>query len=190
MKLFFFYDRNFVPLRDQMVASLEQSGGLADFTLCEDVLDDLKGNNRAGGGMPTYLYKSAKIGKALNDVDTDEIFLFTDVDVQYFQPVHEIVRECMADGTDIVFQQEFEDIGVNIGFMAMRKSAAYQPHPSAGPEGCEQQPLFRACSRDFRSAMEEMAQQHLGLVYGLLRSTSAAAGGPPCQLPHRKGPGS
>ncbi|CAE7460814.1 SULTR2 [Symbiodinium sp. CCMP2456] len=125
-KLFFFYDRNFVPLRDQMVASLEQSGGLADFTLCEDVLDDLKGNNRAGGGMPTYLYKSAKIGKALNDVDTDEIFLFTDVDVQYFQPVHDIVRECMADGTDIVFQQEFEDIGVNIGFMAMRKSAACQ----------------------------------------------------------------
>eukprot|EP00439_Symbiodinium_sp_Y106_P087239 s121_g42.t2 len=127
-KLFFFYDRNFLPLRDQMVASLEQSGGLADFTLCEDVLDDLKGNNRAGGGMPTYLYKSAKIGKALNEVDADEIFLFTDVDVQYFQPVHEIVRECMADGTDIVFQQdpphEFEDIGVNIGFMAMRKSAA------------------------------------------------------------------
>ena len=106
-KLFFFYDRNFLPLRDQrlgefvsvrcqatkfhlhrprkllsvaspasttflglpkmnlrkhvfmvvglflanavqrsprMVASLEQSGGLADFTLCEDVLDDLKGH--------------------------------------------------------------------------------------------------------------------------------------------------
>ena len=56
-------------------------------------------------------YKSAKIGKALNDVaesseqqerllllvsvhllsqDTDEIFLFTDVDVQYFQPATDL----------------------------------------------------------------------------------------------------
>mmetsp|Transcript_54164 Transcript_54164/g.97834 ORF Transcript_54164/g.97834 Transcript_54164/m.97834 type:complete len:297 (+) Transcript_54164:92-982(+) len=126
MKLFFFYDRNFLPLRDQMVASLEESGGSRAFHLCEDVLDDLKGNNRAGGGMPTYLYKSAKIVKALAEVEKDEVFLFTDVDVQYFQPVDGVVHECMSDGSDIIFQKEFEDIGVNIGFMALRKTAACQ----------------------------------------------------------------
>ena len=77
-----------------MVASLEQSGGLADFTLCEDVLDDLKGhgnrtfkhatrsqagasavlghgvawrgNNRAGGGMPTYLFPGLRHGLSLS----------------------------------------------------------------------------------------------------------------------------
>ena len=61
--------------------------------------------------MPTYLYKSAKIRKALDEVDKDEVFLFTDVDVQYFQPIHHIVEACMVNGTDIIFQKEFEDIG-------------------------------------------------------------------------------
>ena len=61
--------------------------------------------------MPTYLYKSAKICKALDEVDKDEVFLFTDVDVQYFQPIHQIVEDCMVNGTDIIFQKEFEDIG-------------------------------------------------------------------------------
>ena len=58
--------------------------------------------------MPTYLYKSAKICKALDEVDKDEVFLFTDVDVQ---PIHQIVEDCMVNGTDIIFQKEFEDIG-------------------------------------------------------------------------------
>lgn len=73
--------------------------------------------------MPTYLYKASKIRKALAEVKEEEIFLFSDVDVQYFEPIHEMMRECVAD-VDIVFQKEFEDIGVNIGFMAMRNSAA------------------------------------------------------------------
>lgn len=124
MKVFFFYDSKFVPLRDYMVASMEASGAASAFELQEDLLDDLKGNNRAGGGMPTYLYKSAKIRKALDEVDKDEVFLFTDVDVQYFQPIHHIVEACMVNGTDIIFQKEFEDIGVNIGFMAMRNTSA------------------------------------------------------------------
>eukprot|EP00434_Breviolum_minutum_P038154 symbB.v1.2.033836.t2/scaffold4260.1/size42279/1 len=57
-------------------------------------------------------------------VDKDEVFLFTDVDVQYFQPIHQIVTDCMASGADIIFQKEFEDIGVNIGFMAIRNTMA------------------------------------------------------------------
>ena len=61
--------------------------------------------------MPTYLYKSAKICKALDEVDKDEVFLFTDVDVQYFKPIDQVVKDCMANGTDIIFQKEFEDIG-------------------------------------------------------------------------------
>ena len=47
MKVFFFYDSKFVPLRDYMVASMEASGAASAFQLQEDILDDLKGNNRA-----------------------------------------------------------------------------------------------------------------------------------------------
>lgn len=47
MKVFFFYDSKFVPLRDYMVASMEASQPASAFQLQEDILDDLKGNNRA-----------------------------------------------------------------------------------------------------------------------------------------------
>lgn len=124
MKHFFFYDHNFAPLRDHMVASLTQCGGADELSLQEDLLDDLKGNNRAGGGMPTYLYKAAKIKKALEEVEEGEVFLFTDVDIQFFKPIRSIVEDCMSSELDMLFQKEFEDIGVNIGFMAMRSTPA------------------------------------------------------------------
>ena len=47
MKVFFFYDSKFVPLRDYTVASMEASQPASAFQLQEDILDDLKGNNRA-----------------------------------------------------------------------------------------------------------------------------------------------
>lgn len=124
MKIFFFYDDKFKPLRDHMVSSLERCGGAAEMSLQEDFLDNLGGNNRAGGGLPTYLYKSARINKALAEVAEGEVFLFTDVDIQFFKPIKSIVDAHMQSGVDMILQKEFEDIGVNIGFMAMRSTPA------------------------------------------------------------------
>eukprot|EP00929_Paragymnodinium_shiwhaense_P024210 TRINITY_DN14972_c0_g1_i1.p1 TRINITY_DN14972_c0_g1~~TRINITY_DN14972_c0_g1_i1.p1 ORF type:complete len:315 (-),score=83.09 TRINITY_DN14972_c0_g1_i1:107-1051(-) len=123
MKHFFFYDRNFKSLRDHMVDTMEEFGAAEGISLQDDFLDDLQAlKNRAGGGMPTYLYKAAKICKALAEVEQDEVFLFTDVDVQFFGPIKPIADECMKSGVDMVLQREFDDIGVNIGFMLMRSS--------------------------------------------------------------------
>eukprot|EP00927_Polykrikos_kofoidii_P074585 TRINITY_DN70597_c0_g1_i1.p1 TRINITY_DN70597_c0_g1~~TRINITY_DN70597_c0_g1_i1.p1 ORF type:complete len:344 (-),score=51.47 TRINITY_DN70597_c0_g1_i1:70-951(-) len=97
---------------------------LDPFELREYFIEDLgvmKG--RAGGGIPTYLYKSQKISDALDEVDEEEVFLFTDVDIQFLSPVQELI-ENISDGMDLVLQREFEDIGVNIGFLALRKTAA------------------------------------------------------------------
>merc|ERR1719399_2436805 len=123
MKFFFFYDANFTPLRDHMVKTLVESGN--SFELKEDFLEDLGVmKNRAGGGIPTYLYKAQKITEALASVAENEIFVFSDVDVQFFGEVEEVVRSVMSDGADLILQREFEDIGVNIGFMAMRNTEA------------------------------------------------------------------
>lgn len=117
MKWFFFYDANFRPLRDHMVAS--ESGELE---LCEDFIEDLGVlKNRAGGGVPTYLYKAQKIKDALEATEESECFLFTDVDVQFLGPVRAIIEEAVK-GRDLVLQREFEDIGVNIGFVAVRNT--------------------------------------------------------------------
>lgn len=119
MKWFFFYDANFKPLRDNMVASNKDS-----FDVREDFSEDLGVmKNRAGGGVPTYLYKAQKIKDALDAAEEGECFLFTDVDVQFLRPVEAIVTAA-AEGLDLVLQREFEDIGVNIGFCAVRKTQA------------------------------------------------------------------
>jgi len=123
MKLCYFYDANFTPLRDQFVASLDESGNAGAFVLEEDLLEDLGTLKfRAGGGMPTYLYKSAKICKALDEVADGEVFVFMDVDIQFLGPVRSTLEACMASGVDMILQKEFEDIGVNIGFMGMRNT--------------------------------------------------------------------
>lgn len=53
MKVFFFYDSKFVPLRDYMVASMEACGASSAFELKEDILDDLGGNNRILVAIPS-----------------------------------------------------------------------------------------------------------------------------------------
>jgi len=116
MKLFFFYDENFRPLRDNLVSSLHD-----DFELREYYLPDLGVmKNRAGGGVPTYLYKAHRVRDAIDEVAEGEVLVFCDVDVQFFKPVKSTIEACMTDDLDILLQSEFEDIGVNIGFMAMR----------------------------------------------------------------------
>jgi len=95
-----------------------------EFDIREDFLEDLgvmKG--RAGGGVPTYLYKAQKIKDALEAVEEGECFLFTDVDIQFLRPVQDIVAAA-AEGLDLVLQREFDDIGVNIGFCAVRNTQA------------------------------------------------------------------
>merc|ERR1711988_644700 len=64
------------------------------------------------------------ITEALTSVDEDEIFIFSDVDVQFFGKIEHVIQTVMADGADLILQREFEDIGVNIGIMAMRNTAA------------------------------------------------------------------
>lgn len=119
MKVFFFYDSSFKPLRDYMVGSLPD-----EFEAKEDFIEDLGVmKNRAGGGVPTYLYKAQKIKEALDAVEEGEVFVFCDVDIHFFAPVREIVEQCI-EGVDLVLQREFEDIGVNIGFLAIRNTPA------------------------------------------------------------------
>lgn len=122
MKWFFFYDANFKPLRDNMVKSQHASEPNA-FEMREDFLQDLGVmKNRAGGGVPTYLYKAQKIKDALEEIEPGEVCLFTDVDVQFMAPCRKIVEESIGDSVDLVLQREFDDIGVNIGFVAMRNT--------------------------------------------------------------------
>jgi hypothetical protein len=125
MKIFYFYDKNFKPLRDRVVESLEEIDD--GFVTEEFFLEDLGVMpNRAGGGLPTYLLKAAKIKESLDKVDDGEVYLFTDVDIQFLKPCRHLFLETMnaEPKADVAFQREFNDIGVNIGVIAIRKTEA------------------------------------------------------------------
>lgn len=164
-----------------MVAS--ESGELE---LCEDFIEDLGVlKNRAGGGVPTYLYKAQKIKDALEATEESECFLFTDVDVQFLGPVRAIVEEAVK-GRDLVFQREFEDIGVNIGFVAVRNtqgSRAFWHHVHAE--------ILRTQALDQRvvnnALYSGMAEREFSLSWGrfpaeIWASSMAFSGPPPAGL--------
>jgi hypothetical protein len=52
--------------------------------------------------------------------NTDEIVVFSDVDITWFKPVQEIIKQCLTQ-KDIVFQKEnLHNEEVNTGFIAIR----------------------------------------------------------------------
>lgn len=55
--------------------------------------------------------------------EPSELLLISDVDLQFFRPVLPTVRKAMA-GKEMCLQREFVGLGVNIGFMALRRCEA------------------------------------------------------------------
>lgn len=181
MKWFFFYDSNFKPLRDNMVASARD-----DFDVQEDFLEDLGVMKmRAGGGIPTYLYKSQKIKESLESCEEGELCLFTDVDVQFLAPTEAIILES-ASGRDLVLQREFDDIGVNIGVCALRNTAA-----SRALWRHVHEEIVRTQALDQRvvnnALYSGLAEREFGLVWGrfppqIWASSMAFSGLPPADV--------
>lgn len=118
--LYFFSDAAFKPLRDQFVNSLVDT----DLLLHEAYVDDLGAlPNRAAGGTPVYMFKTKLLLDALDATPEGDYFVITDVDIQFLGEVLPLVREGIA-GRDVCFQREFDEMGVNIGFVAVRNTAA------------------------------------------------------------------
>jgi len=58
--------------------------------------------------------------------NTDEIVVFSDVDITWFKPVQEIIKQCLTQ-KDIVFQKEnLHNEEVNTGFIAVRCNKTVQ----------------------------------------------------------------
>lgn len=120
MGLHFFSDENFKPLRDQFVSSVVDQ----DIELKETVVKDLQViKERAAGGVPVYQFKTKLLLDALEDAQAEEVLLISDVDIQFFGEVLPLVRRGIAE-RDMCFQREFTLLGVNIGFVAVRRTPA------------------------------------------------------------------
>jgi len=93
-----------------------------EITLKETIVEDLGViKQRTAGGVPVYKFKTKLLLDALEDAANEEIVLISDVDIQFFREVMPLVHQCIA-GKDMCFQREFTELGVNIGFVAIRRT--------------------------------------------------------------------
>ncbi|CAK0841110.1 unnamed protein product, partial [Prorocentrum cordatum] len=112
------WDEAFRPLRDQFVASVRDT----DVEMREAYVEDIGAKpHRAAGGPAVYVFKLRHLLESLEAAEPGSFVIFSDVDVQFFTAVLPDVQEAMA-GLDACFQRECHDVGVNIGFMAVRRT--------------------------------------------------------------------
>lgn len=116
MKLITFYTKSHQPLKERFAASL-----LDDFDVVYQEAD-FTAALTAGGGMPTWEYKTTALLQQIRQ-EEGKIIIFSDIDIIFFKKVEGLVNNCIKD-KDIVFQREYEASGVNIGFMAIRCNTA------------------------------------------------------------------
>lgn len=103
------------------MTSAEAVGG---FDLQETYVEDLNADpDRAAGGLPIYLFKVQLLLDAVEALKPGDVCVISDVDIQFLSDVVPYVKQGIAD-FDVCFQREFHELGVNIGFVALRHTDA------------------------------------------------------------------
>lgn len=92
-------------------------------------VDDLCGQpGRAAGGLVVQQFKIECILRALDEGPEDSYFVWSDADVQPVSSLEDIRSsielQIRATGMNVYVQREFEDCGVNVGFLVLRRTPA------------------------------------------------------------------
>ncbi|KAJ8600418.1 hypothetical protein CTAYLR_001467 [Chrysophaeum taylorii] len=116
-------DRNHQVLAARLEAALEDD----DSSLFEPRVfrvEDLRGlPGRAAGGLAVQDFKLACIDRALGENPEGSYIVWSDADVQPLAPLSELraaIERESATQMDVYAQREFEDVGVNVGFLVLR----------------------------------------------------------------------
>lgn len=122
MKIYYFYNKSFVDVKNYFVDSMKDN-----FELCPINLDEKFniGHWSLGGRddekIALWIFKTEQIIKAIEENFSEEnIIIFSDTDIQFFRPIIPTIEKHMI-GNDMAFQREFQNsVNVNIGFMSIR----------------------------------------------------------------------
>lgn len=113
--------RHHESLASRLVASIECFFEPVVFR--EDDFGGIPG--RAAGGLVVQQFKIDCILKALDELKGNEYMVWSDADVQPFsvETLRRRIEEVVGSGEDAYAQREFEECGVNVGFLILKKSA-------------------------------------------------------------------
>ena len=122
MKIYFFYNQNFLKVKDYFVNSMKDKFELCPINLDEQFnVGEWRLGDSGSGKIVLWLFKTDRIIDSINqNMGNDNIIVFSDTDIQFFRPVIPTIEKYI-DNKDMVFQSEFIDtFHVNIGFIAIR----------------------------------------------------------------------
>ncbi|MCC5778460.1 hypothetical protein H7H48_05315 [Nitratireductor sp. B36] len=112
-----FGTRNFAPLLHRMGATLDERF-LIDYTGIDAIIDE-----NPGGGKNIWLSKIDLLLSSIKKYEKEPFFFMLDIDIQFFPGHFEVLAQSMSEH-DLVFQQETDKEGVNIGVIGLRPSKA------------------------------------------------------------------
>lgn len=113
MKIFYFSDKTFLEMKAKFELSFKDAFD-KQFKYLENLNID---RNKPGSGVDVWKYKTEMIIDAIKE-NKNEIIIISDIDIIFYKPVIPIIIENMID-SDICFQKETENSGINIGFISI-----------------------------------------------------------------------
>jgi hypothetical protein len=119
MKIYYYYDEKFKSLKNNFEKSLKDNFEKHPIqTNNFDVKSEKFCREEIGGGRDSWLMRFDVILKGIRE-SMGEIILLSDVDIIFFRPATEAILTCM-NHSDLVFQRESFDHGLNVGFIAIK----------------------------------------------------------------------
>jgi hypothetical protein len=113
MKIFYFSDSSFLDMKDKFEKSFIDDFD-KNFYFLENINID---RNKPGSGIDIWKYKTEMIIDAIKN-NYNTIIIISDIDIVFYKPVIPTVSECMIH-SEICFQKETRESGINIGFIAI-----------------------------------------------------------------------
>lgn len=120
MKIFYFYtnDSDIISLKKRFEESVP-----SDFELCPQAATENSFCKKdRGGGYLGWINKYNTILKGFEQTSPNEYFIFSDIDVIFYKSFINNLDKIIKNEEDILFQKEYIDHEVNIGFMIIKNN--------------------------------------------------------------------
>jgi hypothetical protein len=113
MKIYYFSDETFLDMKTNFELSFKEYFD-KQFKFVKNINID---RNKPGSGIDIWRFKTEMIIDAIKQ-NKDDIIIISDIDIIFYKPVIPIILENMIN-TDICFQKETKNSGINIGFISI-----------------------------------------------------------------------
>lgn len=117
MKLYYFSDSKFEIMKKQFESSIKDSFEKKHIVVPDDVSQDT-----TGGGLKMWKFRIDVIIDAIKEGNANDIIIISDIDILFYKKAEPLITQMFSENheTEIIFQKEASNGGINVGFIAMK----------------------------------------------------------------------